>query len=379
MRFIFLMIALLSLLLLASCGGGGSSSSNLMPSMLSPPTPNQLPATTQTAFSGIRPQNTNAVAQNGGSLVNLFGQPDNPQFGSVLQAYTHNLSNVHGVDTSYDGHRFTLQFNRQDGSSTALDTASDEVYRVNEYTASTNPVTNRPAVDGYIASLSNSAVTATAVSIEWSNTDFTDYLAGGYWIHVDLNTPGIELGAFIDGPNYESTVDVPVTGTATYNGSAAGFYMVSYGADVVQRNPTFALNTLEQGEYSGDLRLVANFGTNSISGDIRNLDLSYAYALTPNGELHELSDGFLSGYQLALGAAPIHPNGQFVGNSVMLVHPNITFASMGGSWAGRFSTVDDSSGVPRAVAGTHRGYLESAGGTQAMYVGAHYGATERFQ
>ena len=306
-----------------------------------PPGDGQPPAATQSAFSGTRTQNTSVIAQGAQSLASLIQQDDTTLFGSVVQTITSGLSDVSGVDTSFDGNQFTLQINHQNGSSTTLDTDRGDVYIIDEYTSSENPVTDRPAVDGYIVGSSNSRATVASVTVEWSNTDFADYLAGGYWLHVDLGAPGIEIGAFIDGPDYGSVVDVPATGTATYNGRVAGVYMSSYGTDVATAE--LPVGSLELGEYAGDLNLFADFGTNSISGNIDNIDLFYIYAFAPNGNVFELFDEPSSGYELIFGTTPINPNGQFTGNSVMLTHPTISLSSSRGSWAGRFSTRDDSS------------------------------------
>ncbi len=290
-------------------------------------------------------------------------------FGSVAQAITVGLAEVSGVDTSFTGDRFTLEIKRRDGNNIRLDTDRDEVSIVTEISPSQNPVTNRPALDGYMAQSSASRLTVAGASVEWSSTDYSDYTAGGYWLHLDTVSQGVEVGAFMDGPDYESAVNLPVTGTATYDGRAAGVYLGEYGTDL-----GLPRGTLEAGEYSGDLRLVANFGTNTISGDIDEIYLEGAY-LTPGGI--QVPFSVSSDYRLILGATPINQNGQFTGSNVRLTHPGLNITTSG-TWAGRFSTVDDSAGNPRAVVGTHKGYTETPGGTVGIFVGAHYGATERF-
>ena len=372
-------IALLSLFVLSACGGGGGGSSSDSMDMVMTPNNQQTLAqpTTQTAFSGSRPQSTNAIAQNAQSIPNVLQQSGTTIFGSVVQAFTSGIPAVSGVDTSFDGDRFTFRINRQSGSPTTLDTDQDDTYITAEYTPSDNEITDRPAVDGYIVGSSSTDVTVAGVSVEWSNTDFADYLAGGYWLHIDTASLGVEIGAFIDGPDYASVVTVPVTGSATYNGRAAGLYITSYGADISTQ--TLPTGSVELGEYAGELMLVANFGTSSISGDIRDIDFFDAYTITPNGDVVSLADDPSSDYVLIFGATPIRQNGQFVGNNITLTHPTVNIATTNGSWAGRFSTVDDSSGNPRAVVGTHRGYAATPGGSESVFVGAHYGATNQFQ
>ncbi len=135
--------------------------------------------------------------------------------------------------------------------------------------------------------------------------------------------------------------------------------------------------TLAVGEYNGDLSLVANFGTNTIKGGIDDIFLFDSYGVTPDGQALEFSDG-RSDYKLEFGATRIGADGQFTGNNVRLTHPDLDIRTSG-SWAGRFSTENDSDSNPRAVVGTHTGYAATSGGGEAIFVGAHYGATEQFQ
>lgn len=376
----FALILVFSLFLTA-CGGGGSNSINMMPPADDNPPTSSAGGETQTAFSEARSTNSQAetfdtLAQVTDSLQQVYRASSNTVFGSVAQAYTAGLSPVSRVDTSFTGDRFTLDIERRDGNNIRLDSNRDDVYIVNEYTPSQNSVTNRPALDGYIVSASTSKATVAGVLVEWSNTDYTDYVAGGYWLHLDLASQGVEMGAFVDGLDYEGNVNLPATGTATYNGRAGGVYLSVYGSDAL-----VPIGSTEMGEYNGDLSLVANFGTNTISGDIDNVGLFGAYLITPNGNVYDydIEDVSSSGYVLAFGATSIEQNGQFTGNNVRLTHPDLNFSSNSGSWAGRFSTIDDNSGNPRAVVGTHQGYAETTGGTEAIFVGAHYGATNQFQ
>ena len=358
-------------LLLGACGGGGGNSISTVPSAGDDPRISG--GDTQTAFRQTRTQATDVLTPGSRLLPRVFQEDDDVVFGSVAQARTVGLADVSGVDTSFTGDRFTLEIKRRDGSNIRLDTDRDDVSIVTEYSPSQNPVTNRPALDGYMAQSSASRLTVAGASVEWSSTDYSDYTAGGYWLHLDTVSQGVEVGAFMDGPDYESAVNLPVTGTATYDGRAAGIYLTKYGADV-----DGPIGTLEAGEYGGDLSLVADFGVSTISGRINNIDLFGSYQITPNGNVYYAGYGYTaSDYELVFGATPINQNGQFTGSNVRLTHPGLNITTSG-TWAGRFSTVDDSAGNPRAVVGTHKGYTETPGGTVGIFVGAHYGATERF-
>ncbi len=376
MKSAFLAIVLVSLLVLSACGGGGGSSSGGMDMEMNTPQPPN-PASIQTAFSATRPASTDALAQNAQSIPSVLQQSGTTVFGSVAQAFASGLPDVSGIDTSFDGDRFTLRIERQGGNPTTLDTDRDDTYITTEYAPSENLVTDRPAVDGYIVRVNSTEVTLAGVGVEWSDTDFADYLAGGYWMHLDIAASGVEIGAFIDGPDYDNVVTVPASGSATYTGRAAGLYITSYGTDISTQ--TLPAGSLEFGEYAGALMLVANFASRSISGDIRNVDTLNAYTVTPSGDIFELADTPSTGYVMTFGSTSIRQNGQFVGNDITLTHPAVNIASSNGSWAGRFSTVDDGSGNPRALAGTHRGYAATDGGSESVFVGAHYGSTEQFQ
>ena len=365
-RFFCVMVAAF---LLAACGGGGGSNSINM-------TPQTSGGESQTAFSQARSvtQTANFLAKGANSLKRIFQEDGNLVFGSVVQAHTAGLSAVSGVNTSFVGDRFTLEIERQDGNNIRLDTNRDAVSIVNSFTPAENPITDRPAVTGYLGQASTSEVTVAGALVEWSSTDYTDYMAGGYWVHLDFEAQGVEMGAGADGPDYEGTVSLPVTGTtATYTGYGGGAYFGQVGSDSVL--PT---GTVEMGEYSGNLNLVANFGTNTISGGIDNIDLLDVYQIAPNGNARSVGDFYSSGYELEFGTTSIEQNGQFTGNDVSLTHPDLSISG-NGSWAGRFSTVDDSAGNPRAVVGTHKGYAVTPGGSEAVFVGVHYGATNQFE
>lgn len=333
---------------------------------------------TQTAFSGTETKDISVLTQAVTSLQNAVrqqsGDPIFGSVGSVAQASTAGISGVTGVETSFNGERFALQINRQDGSSTLLDTDRDIVSDVVEVSPSENPVTNRNAAEGHVSRQNEGEFTAARVFVEWSNTDFTDYLSGGYWLHVDFDTPGEEVGAFIDGPEFSDTI-VPITGTATYNGRAAGVYLTSYGTDF----PPVPEGTVEQAEYEGRVRLTADFGSNQIAGRVDNIGLYNGLAVTPDGRTAYESSWTDTDYEIILGAVPISQAGTFEGQGVTLTHPELQSTSTGGEWAGRFSNMNDSAGNPRAVAGTHRGYIATSGGSESVFSGVFYGATERFQ
>ena len=346
-------------ILLSACGGGGGTS----------------PADMQTAFSGTetRDMNITAAAHAATNLLNADRQPSDPIFGGVAQTFTSGLSDVTGVETSFNGRRFALQINRQNGSSTTLDTDRDHDVK---YPPSENLVTNRNAAEGYVYRLNERELTAAGVTVEWSNTDFADYLSFGYWLHVDIGEQDAEIGAFIDGPEFTDPIQVPVTGTATYNGRAVGAHLTKYGTD---RSPAVPSDTFEEGEFTGRATLTADFEASQISGRIDEIVLRNALTVAPDRRTAFESDLTRTAYEIILDAAPISQTGTFSGQSVTPTDPQLQITSSDGDWAGRFSTIDDGAGNPRSVAGTVRAHVTYAGGTESVFVGAFYGATERFQ
>ncbi|MCY4132152.1 MAG: hypothetical protein OXF39_05845 [Nitrospira sp.] len=337
--------------------------------MVQEPAPPPATVNTQSAFRG---QGTGGTFPGAGRAFDAFDD-DEPEFGSVVQSFGLGVSRVTGIDTTFTGDRFTLRLNRANGQSTVLDTNQDETLVLQEYTPATSPVTNRPAADGYVGRVNANGGIAAGVGVEWDNTDVTDYVAGGYWIYADVPTGAFEMGAFIDGPAFDDmAVQMPVTGTATYHGRAAGVYISQAGVDTLSPRGTF-----EQGEYGGRAQLTADFGRNQISGRIDQIEVGNINVLYPNGTTNFVTYADTD-YVLTMNPVSIGTNGQFSGSSLTLTHPSLSITTSG-SWGGRFSNVQDSQGSPRAVAGTHAAYILSAGGSEGLFTGAFYGATERFE
>ena len=162
------------LFLLTACGGGGGGNMAMRPSEPQPPAIN-----TQTAFgeAGTPPE-----FSSGSSRPAIRGtlRQSRPAFGGVaMNLYSPNLAPVRSVDTTFTGDRFTLSVRRQNGSGFTLDTDRHYAEVVSDSTTTTNPVTKRPFAAGYMLDVSGSRVAVAGASVEWSNADVTDYLAGG--------------------------------------------------------------------------------------------------------------------------------------------------------------------------------------------------------
>ena len=220
MKHVLIVLAACAALILTACGGGGGGGRSVMTPMT--PIEPMTPAPPQDvgpagAFDGAVDRTEGAPAIPTDAIGTLL--QSGPQFGSVAQNfYTPGLAPVRDVATSFNGDRFTVNVTRQNGSSFNLDTDRDAVFDVAVYTPTENTITNRPAVEGYVVGESGGTYTAAGAFIEWDNADFTNYLAAGYWLHVDTNTQAAEMGAFIDGTDFDMAASIPSLGTATYTG-----------------------------------------------------------------------------------------------------------------------------------------------------------------
>ena len=359
---------------LAACGGGGGSSK--VETITSTPAFGQgtvdkqsrqgsmeQAATTFPAFGSVT-QSSNSM-DSGGS-ADCTGSPCSDTPGHLVSTDT--------ASTTFTGDRFTLTVTRENDSPLVFDTATDEA---EQSMPGLSPVTGRQSQIGTIVDAAADSLAAAVTFVDWSSTDTTDYLAGGYWLYVGIdleagNLAEVEIGAFVDGPELSGSVNMPVSGTASYSGITGGVYATKYGTDL----PRGSAGSYGAGEYLGNIYLTANFDTSSISGMIDHINLYGSYLETPSGTLQTLDDYPQSGYQVMLDSLSIAENGSFRGTGVRLAHPGLRMTHTDGAWGGKFSTLDDSSGNPRMVAGTYGGTARTSGASEVAFIGAFYGSTE---
>ena len=344
-QFAAVVAATVGVVMLSACGGGGGSSSSMMSDLDA-----QRP--TASAAATVQASGVTAAANRAASSL--------PLFGSVSQSASRDgVSGISTdrVSTTFDGDDFTLSVRRQRGNDAHLSSAEDHT---DGYLYDYTPIPGHDrGADGFIVDYRPSETTAAYVAVSWLNSDPTDYLAGGYWLHISGDVLGSgaiadDAGAFIDGPEISlaSRPTMPVQGSATYRGDAAGLYGATYGSDVPQYQ-----GETEIGEWAGDLRLMADFASRTIGGDVDSITV----------------DGYASDYRIGLGAVSFDSRGTFRGSTVRLEHPQLAFTRNTGNWGGMFSNRLDSTGDPRLVAGTLGGEAETTGGSTATFVGAWYG------
>lgn len=301
-----------------------------------------------------------------------------PRFGSVTQSSNTDGSGVttDRASASYDGSRLTVTVSRQDGSSFSVNTAENRI-------ATQTTTSSRSGLDIVESVLVKQTGTGAATRSTLAYTAHaktgdgaTDWLAGGYWLHLSGDIAGTvsraEAGAFVDGPQLRTNPTLPNTGTASYSGETVGLYAARYGTDFAD----VAEGSHEIGRYAGDIALTADFGSDTISGEINNIVVSGAFIDGATSRVRGFND-VVTRYTGTLGAASIQTNGRFQSNQITLAHPDLSIAETRGSWGGKFSSVADQDGNPQLVAGTHGGTATTAGGTRATFVGAFYGGTGR--
>ena len=227
------------------------------------------------------------------------------------------------------------------------------------------------------------STSAATVTVSWHNEDPTDYLAGGYWMHLqgDLATDaitGVELGVFIDGPEFAGTPTLPVMGTATYRGRAAGLYTYFYGPMWQALDPRLTDGLQETGEYSAVITLTADFGASTLQGCfacVENMETT-GVTLDAEGNRSTLYTPLSLG-SIKFAPTPILPDGTFTGTglSIVLGDPvigvSLPVTNVQGSWDGQFSSrpATDGSGDPRLVGGTSGVQWDHPDGSRGEFVG----------
>ena len=213
------------------------------------------------------------------------------------------------------------------------------------------------AITGYRFSGSRAARAAvTAMDPAAQAVANNDYLAFGVWPREDSNGNGAAgFGAFAAGGS-TAEVDVEVTGTASYTGSATGVYTEGSAVDYFQ----------------GRAALTANFGAPGV-GDDADVDDTEEGIIT--GTIDQIVAGGVSmsdvislhsGHDRAVATdGNIGTNGAFMGSATMgdaMVDGTILTYTYNGTWSGQFyngtaddgttDDVDESQVAPGSVAGT---------------------------
>jgi len=330
---------------LSGCGGGGGGG---MTTMM---TPTQTPTETPTDPA---PTSIGGAVRNAGDRgltgVGKAAQ-STPKAGSVMQSSNTDAAGVTrdtiSATAGYDAQgQFTFSGTYDDGSGgdpeIRIGTANDLVDRIPgieicercptkpDGTASNwqGAFLFQEVTNGYLAVFAYSDI---------EDADDTDYMAGGLWLHVPSSASSVDdvtFGAFADASDPFTSQNVErLTGTARYQGDAAGIYTAKASRD--------ASATI--GGFNADVELTASFGSASdlgtVSGRVFNPRLD-------TGETSILQE-------VSLGEAPITATeGGFFRGATS--GTDSTGGGYSGKWGGQFAgnTSGDPSAHPTSVGGT---------------------------
>ena len=335
--------ALAAVIILTGCGGGGGSSD---------PTEMATSPTTATELrSAIRSTATNLASD-----VRI-------SFGSVVATTD---PNVTGIDTEFRNGRVTTTASRRGAPAITLDT-DNSYYDSGMLVSTTISPQGRSGRTRHVFDRTSSTATLGLVAIDWNNSDPNDYMAGGYWLHARAGNPlTVEAGAFVDGPELDlsNPPDMPVSGSASYRGTAIGMYAAQYGSDAGSLR-----GAAEVGEFQGVATLNANFADNTISGCVgcaTPTRITGVY-FDPSGTAQAFDT--TTTYEVQLGQVSIDgTRGTFQGSNVRITGGALPVASSSGTWGGQFSN-QLNGGEPRLVAGTLAGEGTTAGGSKTAFIG----------
>ena len=269
-----------------------------------------------------------------------------PRFGSVTQSS--NAGVVAGItgdaaSASFDGRNARLTIQRTDGSRLSPFNGATDRFDSVSYT---------PIVPGYsfrgdgMLKQTAASVSIAAVYINWNNSDPNDYLAGGYWMHVEGRVFPPQLQAPRSAPSW-------IARNCAARQRCPSPERRPMPVRQAVSTPTDRVGAPKSGNLNGLASLTADFSTNTISGCIGcngGVNVSGVAADT-SGQTSTFEDVAVP-VRLRMSAASILGDGTFRNQSVSLERDDATVTSTSGSWGGRFSTIQDSAGDPRLVAGT---------------------------
>ncbi len=296
------------------------------------------------------------------------------------------------VRSIFDGTDVVLTVTRQDRSTLTLDSSQ---HVVTEHDPNQTDRAGRPRIHSRITDQGTGSITTATVDISWGNDDFSDYTAGGWWIHVEgerkanpipsgrvedafETITSVEVGAFMDGPEFMDTPVLPELGTATYNGETRGLFvsLITEPDAMVISGLPFAIR--QYGEYMGDVTFTADFSDMTIAGVVDNISLEGDIVMAVDNTF-VTKFAAPSTYRADLLELPIRPDGTFSGSGVKITNPHRDIVSSEGSWSGKFSTLADSNDVSRLVGGTAGGSFRTANDSEVVFIGPFYGVTPQFR
>ena len=264
--------------------------------------------------------------------------------------------------TSFDGEVLRIAVPRADGRMEHFSSLRDEWYSWSWFPFMPNHSGRRWTMD----KTDRDGVSIAYALVSWDNDDPTDYLSAGFWMRFDgatttrrLNPADAEIAPFIDGPELDARVppQLPVSGTASYAGSAGGVY---------RYRPPGAEPLAE--EFVATMTLQADFAAGTVSGCIGcvgdiALEREHLYRILGWRPGDAAAEHPPTEYEIHFAPAAIDGTGGFAGSSVAVTHPDRAIVRSDGSWMGRLSSRAAEDGTPRLAAGhTNASFAEVDGG-----------------
>ena len=320
-------------MLMGGCGGGGGDDLSPAASETSSSGGSVSIAGTTTRLGSLSSTNSGYVAGSAGKVANA-----RPKAGSVTQS-----SNVDGSGITVDSVQVAVnygstrrEFSIRNGSSWSISTAD----------GSPKAAADSDFGQELHKRINNNSSLYVLVFSDIESASDTDYLAAGIWGFVPdsaRNANDVTFGAFADGSDpFNQGNLTALTGAASYFGGARGMGIHSNADDA------------QVGEFTGEVRLQADFGNASALGTI-------------GGSITDLESGDEDiGGSLTLGSANIgSSNSGFFDGRLSGRVGEIDFI---GRWGGQFFGNGQTDNKPGAVAGTFGG-TGSSGSDKVSFVG----------
>ena len=291
-----------------------------------------------------------------------------PEFSSVIQTMP---SNVDDISTSFDAETrdVVVTISRDDGTELVLDTSQPDVDKreLGEHSL----IDPRRGTDARLLGHPPDGLGTfkARVITSWDPDDLADWGTGGYWAH--LTDDGTQVGAFVDGPEFDAAPSLPATGSASYLGLVGGLFTADLGSDYTE-------GSYASGEYDGHVQLTIAFdgGPNddaSVLGRISDLDL-VGDLVDHEGGTTSYRDGHKwRRVEMRLDNTPLSAEGELTG-TLSAYGGHVT--SSEGVWGAVVSSRQDANGDPRAIAGTQGAIVYTTDGSEFTFMGALFAYSE---
>lgn len=285
--------------------------------------------------------------------------------------------------TQFDGRVLDVEVTPKDGRTLRLNTARDTAYS----SSSTPTLPNHSGRFWTLFSRTREETTIVYALVYWDNDVQTNYLVAGWWLQYEGRPryPRFpiftsERGIFVEGTELDTSnpPQMPVTGAATYAGSAGGLYAYQYGRGWGQLVGTEVFE-----EVQGVITLRADFSNNILQGCIGcqgDIEIGRSHLRLALGwRQGDPPAAIPTDYEVHLGPTPFTRAGAFRAADVRVTHPERSITQSSGSWEGRFSNHPDGGGHPRLVAGFSLAEFTEADGSKGSLEGIFNALSESFR